>query len=119
SAEAVLAAQAKARMVYLSDAVAGYVVAISRATRSHEALELGASPRATQALARAAQARAAIQGRAFVLPDDVKVLAGPVLAHRWIRRGRTRLRGRDTAALVSEIVAGVPVPVEAMGQKQN
>jgi len=89
------------------------VVRVARATRSHVEIELGASPRATLGLCQAAQAWAALQGRAFVLPDDVKTVAPPVLCHRLIISPQAQLRGRKTEELVADIVAEVPVPVEA------
>lgn len=110
--EEVLQAQRAVRKVHVSPAVEGYVVSLIRATREHEAIELGASPRATLALYRTAQASAAAAGRAFVLPDDVKRMAGPVLAHRIILSTRTRLRGRGNAAILQEVIDSVPVPVE-------
>jgi MoxR-like ATPase len=83
-----------------------------RASRGHAAVELGASPRASLALYHAAQALAAIHGRNYVIPDDVKGLAGPVLAHRLIVSAQTRLRGKAAAEVVAELLASVPVPVE-------
>jgi MoxR-like ATPase len=100
------------REVHVGEAVEGYLVGIVRATRTHPALELGASPRATLALYRASQAHAAIHGRAYVIPDDVKLLAPSVLAHRVIPRAQARLRGRALDEVVAEIVASAPVPVE-------
>lgn len=102
------------RGVLLGAAVEDYVLALVRATREHDGIELGASPRATLALARAARAAAAVAGRPFVLPDDVQALAGPVLAHRIIPDGRTSLRGTTKEELIAEVVASVPVPVEVL-----
>ena len=110
----ILRAQAAVRAIHVSPAVEGYILQIIRATRQHDAVELGASPRATLALLRTAQALAAIQGRSYVLPDDVKRMAVPTLSHRIMLGTRTRLRGRDTAAIVAEIVESVPVPVESV-----
>ena len=112
SVEEIVQAQRAVRKVFVSPAVEGYIVAIVRATRAQESIELGASPRATLALYSTVQALAAIDGRAFVLPDDVKRMAGPVLAHRIILSTRTRLRGRDRAAILEETISSVPVPVE-------
>jgi MoxR-like ATPase len=103
------------RSVHVSDAVAGYMLDLVRETRSHPAVELGASPRAALALFRAAQARAAMQGRDFVKPDDVKYLAGPVLAHRLVVTPQTRLRGQGPEQVIQSIVERVPVPVENVG----
>ena len=112
SAEEITQAQRTVRKVFVSPAVESYMVALVRATRNHETIELGASPRATLALYRTAQALAAINGRYFVLPDDVKRMMLPVLEHRVILGTRTRLRGRDKASIIQELAATVPVPVE-------
>ena len=101
-----------AREVHLGDDLRRYLTRLVRATRDHDAVELGASPRGTLALGRASQALAALRGRDYVLPDDIKALAIPVLAHRLILSPEARLRGRTAAQLLEEIVAGVPVPVE-------
>jgi MoxR-like ATPase len=112
SADEVLRAQVAVRKVYVSPAVEGYIVNLSQSTRHHETIELGASPRATMALYRTSQALAAISGRGFVLPDDVKRMSAPVLGHRIILSTRTRLRGRDNSAILQEVLDSVPVPVE-------
>ena len=83
-----------------------------QATRKHNGLTLGASPRAGLGLYKAAQARAAIQGRDFVTPDDLKELAAPVLGHRLILTTNSRLHGRSTGELVAEVINTVPVPIE-------
>ena len=113
--EELLRAQQAVRKVYVSPAVEGYVVQVTRATRRHEAIELGASPRATLALYRTSQALAAIGGRGYVLPDDVKRMAGPTLSHRIMLSARTRLRGRDSSAILEDVLNGVAVPVESTG----
>ncbi len=92
--------------------VRGYITRITRATRDHTAVELGASPRATLALFRAARALAAIRGRDYLLPDDVKQVAVPVLSHRIMLSSQSRLRGRDAESLVREVLDEQPVPVE-------
>ena len=112
SAEEVKAAIVETGRVRLDDDVRRYLVQVARATRADPDVRLGASPRATLALHRAAQAWAAIHGRDFVVPDDVKDLAVPVLAHRLIASLEARLRGRDAAAIVESILDSVPVPVE-------
>ena len=89
-----------------------YIVAICRATRDHEDIELGASPRATMALYRTCQALAAIRGRDFVIPDDVKTMAPYVLTHRLMVNPQTRLRGRQPEDIIRDVVATVAVPVE-------
>ena len=73
---------------------------------------LGASPRGTLALFRAAQARAALSGRAYVLPDDVKAVGQPVLAHRIVLSPEARLRGRDVREVIAEVMRSIAVPVE-------
>ncbi|MBI2304558.1 MAG: MoxR family ATPase [Chloroflexi bacterium] len=98
--------------VYCQDSLRQYVVQVVRATRTHPALELGASPRAALALYRTSRALAAIQGRAYLLPDDVKRMAPYVLVHRLILGSQTRLRGRRVEDIVVEVLASVPVPVE-------
>ena len=98
--------------VHCEPAVRDYVVRIVRATRDHPSAELGASPRATLALFRAARALAAVRGRDFVLPDDVQHLAPSVLGHRVMLAAQSRLRGRDAESLVREVLDQVPVPVK-------
>ncbi len=99
-----------ARSTHISDPVLEYALRITGATRQHPDLALGASPRASISLVRCAQARALVEGRDFVTPDDVKTLAVPALAHRVIPAAELRLEpGRATAA-VEEIVAKVSVP---------
>jgi MoxR-like ATPase len=100
------------RRVFVGDAVDGYIVDLVRATREVAGVTLGASPRATLALFRASQALAAIGGRGFVLPDDVKQLAVPVLGHRLIVNAQGRLDGRAASDVVAEVIARVPAPVE-------
>ena len=112
SPEEVLSAVAEAARVRLQEDVRRYLVQVTRATRADADVRLGASPRATLALQRASQAWAAIQGRDFVVPDDVKYLAVPVLAHRLIASLEARLRGRDAVSIVEGILDTVPVPVE-------
>jgi MoxR-like ATPase len=112
-AEDLLAMQRLTRSIHVSDDVARYIVALVRATREHPAVELGASPRATLALNRAAQAYALLKGREFVIPDDVHVVAPPVLTHRLVLGAQTYLRGRSAAEILAELVGSVPVPVES------
>ena len=104
--------QERIKAVLVEESVREYVVDVVRATREHEAVELGVSPRGTLALYRTAQALAAIRGRRFVIPDDVKYLAPPVLTHRILISPQTRLRGRRPEEVLAEIVDTVPVPVE-------
>jgi MoxR-like ATPase len=112
TADELLAMARLCRKVHVADAVEDYLLAIVAATREHPVLELGASPRASLALYRTAQALAALHGRAYVLPDDVKGLAPAVLGHRLIASTRARLRGRGLSEVVDEILSTVPVPVE-------
>jgi MoxR-like ATPase len=110
-ADDILAAQAAVREVHVDDKVRNYVLQIVHATREHEDVLLGGSPRASIALFRTAQAVAAIGGRDFVLPDDVKRMAHPVLAHRIILKPESRLRKRTSALVVQDAVADTAVPV--------
>jgi MoxR-like ATPase len=108
------------RSVFVSRAVEQYAVAIAQATRSDSELRLGASPRATLQLVRAAKGRAALDGRDFVLPDDIDALAVPVLAHRLLPVTRVSGRGErvgDTtvADIIRRIVAATTVPLGAVG----
>ena len=98
------------RGVQVADEVEAYLVAVTRATRAHPDLQLGASPRATVALYRAAQAWAFLDGRTFVLPDDVKAMVWPVLAHRLVVDLDRSLRGGSVDAALSAVVAEVAVP---------
>jgi MoxR-like ATPase len=107
-----LAMQRLAREVHVAEGVEDYIVRLVRASRLHASIELGGSPRATLALYHAAQALAGINGRGYVLPDDVKRLAPAVLTHRLITTAQTRLRGRAAGDIVGEILRSVPVPVE-------
>jgi MoxR-like ATPase len=107
-----LAMQQQVKEVLVEESVRDYVVKVVRATRKHAAVELGVSPRGTLALYKTAQALAALRDRQFVIPDDVKYLAPPVLTHRIIISPQTRLRGRRPEEVMAEIVDTVPVPVE-------
>ncbi len=110
--EDILAMQADVRDVRVEASVRQYVVNVCRATRHHEDIALGASPRATMALYHTAKARAAIHGRDFVIPDDVKTLAPFVLTHRLVVNPQTRLRGRQPEDIIRDVVETVAVPVE-------
>jgi len=98
--------------VHCEPSVRRYVVRLVQATRSHAAYELGASPRGSLNLYRGARALAAIRGRDYVLPDDIKTLAPYVLVHRALLNSQSRLRGRDATAVLQEVIESVPVPVE-------
>ncbi|MBI5653383.1 MAG: MoxR family ATPase [Chloroflexi bacterium] len=112
NADTILAMQNAIRSVRVEQSVREYIIALVRATREHSSVELGASPRGSLYLYRAAQAYAAINGRDFVLPDDVKYLAPYILTHRLIISAQTRLRGRDATGVIREVIESVPVPVE-------
>ncbi|MEO6578344.1 MAG: MoxR family ATPase [Candidatus Limnocylindria bacterium] len=103
--------RAAARAVTVSDEVESYAVRLVRATREHADLQLGASPRASVALYRAAQAVAVLEGRDFVLPDDVASLASPVLTHRLVVDVDRELRGASASSVMAEVLADVPVGV--------
>ena len=98
--------------VRVDDTVRGYVVSVTRKTREHESLSLGASPRAGLALYKASQAAAAMDGRDFVTPDDVKAVAVRVLSHRLVLTSNARLRGRTTTQIVEQVLSSTPVPIE-------
>ncbi|WP_425619474.1 AAA family ATPase [Anatilimnocola sp. NA78] len=115
SAEELVACQQAVRNVYVDDKVRRYLMQIVHDTRSHEDVALGGSPRASIALFRCSQAMAALRGRAYVLPDDVKRVAAPVLTHRIIVKPESRLRKVTATVLVEDIVAEIAVPVLAEG----
>src|SRR6476646_8930683 len=100
-----------ARRVYVEESLGRYVVAVLRQTRSDQRLYLGASPRAGIALMRVAKARALADGRGYVVPDDVKAVAEPVLAHRLILAPEARASGLTGGQLVRETLEHTPVPV--------
>lgn len=100
------------QQVYLSPEVASYVTALVRATRAAPGVELGASPRASLALAAAARALAAMQGRGSVTPDDIKRLAPVVLEHRVVMTVEARLREQTPGGLIADLLGATPVPVE-------
>lgn len=109
--EEVIAFQAQVGDVYFDPVLRNYLVQLVQATRKHSDVELGASPRASIGLYRCSQALAAIRGRQYVSPDDIKTLAPYALAHRVILKSQARLRERTSEAVVHELLARVPVPV--------
>jgi MoxR-like ATPase len=111
NAQEVIACQEAIREIHVDEKVRNYVLEIVHGSREHEDVQLGGSPRASIALFRTAQALAAIAGRDFVLPDDIKRMAHPVLAHRLILRPESRLRKKMPAAVVNEVVMDAKVPV--------
>src|SRR5262249_36284823 len=110
-AEALTTLQDKVKNVYVdAPLVPNYIVDVVTATREHQEVYLGASPRGSSALFKAAQARAALRGRDYVIPDDVKAMAPATLAHRLIVSPAARIRNVDTRQIVQEILDTVPVP---------
>ena len=98
------------KTVRISEPVKDYITEMVRATRNSPSLRFGASPRGSLGLMRAGQALAGLQGREYVLPDDIKRLARPVLAHRIILREEERLRGKTPEIILEEILSRIPVP---------
>ncbi len=111
-ADELLAAQAAVREIFVHEKVREYMVRIVHATRRSPDLAMGASPRATLALYRTSQALAAIEGRNYVLPDDVKYCAEPVFCHRVILNPESRLRGRTAIEAIESVLETIPAPVE-------
>jgi MoxR-like ATPase len=110
SAEMVMNAQDEVKKIYVAPVIKRYIVDINRRTREFPEVYLGASPRGSLTLYRACQARAAMSGREYVLPDDVKALAECSLGHRVILGPAARLRDLSTAEVIDEVLASVPVP---------
>ncbi len=105
--------QSAIREIYVDASVSEYIVRLVNATRTHPDVYLGASPRGSIALYRAGQARAALLGRDYVIPDDVKALAGPALAHRLIIKTSSSIREVDAETVVRELLETVPVDAPA------
>jgi MoxR-like ATPase len=106
----IVAVQAAARAVHVAPSLRAYLVDIAEATRRHPRIQLPVSPRATLALLRASRARAAAAGRAYVVPDDIKALVEPVLAHRMLVTAEAQLAGIQPVDALGEAVRSVPVP---------
>jgi MoxR-like ATPase len=104
--------QRECREIHINADIQDYIIRLIHATRTHAAVELGASPRAMLALYNASQALAAIRGRSFVLPDDVKYMFKPVLIHRVIPKSESRLHGMKSEQTLKDIINTVAVPVE-------
>lgn len=113
SREEIVAGQRNVLQVQVSEDLLRYIVQIAEESRRHPDVALGISPRGTQALLRAAQAWAMLRGRDYVLPDDVKELAGPVLAHRLLLKNRLRASDGQEQAVLDRVLASVPVPTES------
>ncbi len=107
------ALQKTRRSIRVSKPIREYITQIVRRTRDDRAIQFGASPRASLGLMRAGQALAALRGRDFVLPDDIKYLAHPVLTHRLILAEKERLKGKSTDRFIEKLIDQVPVPVTA------
>jgi MoxR-like ATPase len=112
TSEEILRLQDARRDIRVEETVRDYIVRVARSTRENPEIDLGASPRATLALYQSSQAWAAIKGREYVIPDDVKDMAPLTLTHRLMIAPQAQLRGRMPEELVADIVASVPVPVE-------
>lgn len=112
TAEDVLLWQNQCRNITVHPSITRYIISVVSSTRSHPAVALGASPRSSVAFYRACQASALLNDRDFVIPDDVKKLARPVLTHRLILRREDRLRGLQSANIIDEILNSLPAPVE-------
>ena len=116
--EQIRAANQQCREVYLHPVLEDYILDLVTATREHSGLTLGVSPRGTLAFYRTCQAWAAIQGRHYVIPDDIKRMADPVLAHRLIPNIESRLQVQDTSMILAKLVEQTPVPVEEVWDAQ-
>ncbi len=110
TAEELVHIQQQIRSVHVDPSIREYIVAISNATRNHQNIYLGVSPRGSLALFLAAQAFAAMHGRGYVIPDDIKLLAKPTLAHRIIATPAARVRAITSTVILDEILQSVPVP---------
>ena len=110
SAEELTAAQAAVRTVYVDDQIKNYIISITTATRQHSDVYLGASPRGSLALFKVARANAAAQDRDYVIPDDVKALAVPTLAHRLIISPSARIKNVNSETIIQETLSTVAVP---------
>jgi len=110
SAKEIIACQHAVRTIHIDDKVRQYIMEIIHATRQHEDLTLGASPRGSIALFRGSQAMAALRGRDYVLPDDVKFIVAPIIAHRLILSPESRLRKVTAKQVVEDVVSEIAVP---------
>ena len=110
TAEELVLIQQQVRNIHVDPTVREYIVSIANATRNHANIYLGSSPRGSLSLFRASQALAAMHGRSYVIPDDVKLLAKPTLAHRIIVTPAARVRSVTSTAILEEILQSVPVP---------
>jgi MoxR-like ATPase len=119
SVEELASMQEAIKGIFVAPSVKRYIVTLARHTREHAEVYLGASPRGSLALYRTSQALAAIRGRDYVLPDDVKLLVVPTFGHRIILGPAARLRDLDSEQIVKEILDNVPVPGGDLGEKRE
>jgi MoxR-like ATPase len=110
TAEELVYIQQQVKNIHVDASILEYIVAIANATRNHQNIYLGVSPRGSLALFRAGQALAAMRGRSYVIPDDIKLLVKPTLAHRIIVTPSARVRSISSSTLLEEILQTVPVP---------
>ena len=110
--DAITAAQDAFAKIAVSDDLLAYIVAIVEKTRNHADVHTGVSPRGSQALLKASQAHAALRGRTYVVPDDIKAMASDVLSHRIIMRSAARSRQEAASAVIDSVLRDVPVPAE-------
>jgi MoxR-like ATPase len=110
TADELVAAQAATRQVYVDDLVKEYIVDLATATRNHPDVYLGVSPRGSLALFKTSRAYAALQGRNYVIPDDIKALLEATFAHRLIISPSARIRNVEARSVVQQIASSVPVP---------
>jgi len=115
--EELIEAQEAVKEVYVDDLIKEYIVNIVAATREQEDVYLGASPRGSQALYRASQARALLEGRNYVIPDDIKILAPVTLAHRIIMSPSARMKGINSLSIVEELIRRTTVPGAKVGTR--
>ncbi|MEM1692525.1 MAG: MoxR family ATPase, partial [Thermofilaceae archaeon] len=108
--EEVVEMQRAVERVHVDESILGYIVAIVRATRQHPRVEVGVSPRGAEILMKLARARAAVAGRDYVIPDDVKELAVEALAHRLVLRAEQWVKGVEPESVIRDVLNAVPVP---------
>ena len=117
SSDEIVKIQDAVKTIYVDELVRSYIVSIVHATRDNEDIALGSSPRGSLAMARGIQALALMRGRDYVLPDDVKELAVPMLAHRIIVSSGARMQGITSEEIVARILDTVPVPDNTSGAR--
>jgi MoxR-like ATPase len=119
SSEELIAAQTAYSQVTVQDDLLDYMMLLIERTRSHPDVALGVSPRGSQSLLKAVQVQAIMQGRDYVLPDDVKAMAKPVLAHRLLLKHATRLKANAAEAVIEQLLRDIPVPAEPLDGPRN